>query len=254
LTRARRRLAALAAALAAAGLPSCVHERSKALAIVPEGALSGAPAPERPRGVYRSPAAVARGRGPAEPAGAAAPAPTAALASARGEPPSAPQGPAAAVPPGTDASGAAAAPPPAEPAAPRPVTGPYEGHRPVPAEVSLEQLARERFLNSPTVIEAEKATVHLPPAYLREATLTGLEVVEEGPGRRSATGSGVLVLRRLTIRASRITLVARDDGLPDLSVSARGGVAFRADLPGSVLEERDLKSLLIRNDRHTPLR
>jgi hypothetical protein len=94
----------------------------------------------------------------------------------------------------------------------------------------------------------------VPPALAREATLTGAQVVEEGPGRRVATGNAVLTLRRLTVRAARLTLVARDDGAPDVSLSARGRVSFHADLPASVIDERDLKSLLLRNDGYTPLR
>jgi hypothetical protein len=134
------------------------------------------------------------------------------------------------------------------------VAGPYAGHRPLEAGVSLEQALREKFLNALTTVEAEKATLYLPPALAAQARLTGANVVEEAPGRRVATGSAVLVLRRLTVRAARLTLVARDDGTPDVSLHARGRVTFHADLPASVIEERDLKSLILRNDGYTPLR
>jgi hypothetical protein len=207
----------LAATLLLAG---CVTERRKTLVLVPEGALG----PQGPAGPSRA---------------------------SRDRPP--PSAGAADVPPESrvpvpEAPAAATAAPPPSPA------GPYAGHRPLPAGTSVEQAQRERFLASPTTVVAERATLYLPAALAAEARLSGASVVEEAPGRRVATGDAVLVVRRLTVRAARVTLVARDDGTSDLALSARGRVAFHADLPASVIEERDLKTLLIRNDAFTPLR
>lgn len=215
--------------LAAALLAGCVSERHKALVMIPEGAFAprdegaGDPRPGLPD--ERAPRTEATSlAGMWVPPESRIPRP----------PDAAPEAPAQDVP--------------------REVAGPYAGHRPLADGVSLEQAMRERFLTSATRVEAEKATLHVPPALAREATLTGAQVVEEGPGRRVATGNAVLTLRRLTVRAARLTLVARDDGAPDVSLSARGRVSFHADLPASVIDERDLKSLLLRNDGYTPLR
>jgi hypothetical protein len=130
----------------------------------------------------------------------------------------------------------------------------YQGHRALPANVSLEERARTRFLESETTVVAREATVHLPERYAREASLRGAAVEEKDGGRRVAVGDAVLALRRLTVRAAAVTLVTRTDGKDDVQVSARGDVSFRSDQPASVLEEEGLRALFLRNDAHTPLR
>jgi hypothetical protein len=114
--------------------------------------------------------------------------------------------------------------------------------------------ARETFLSSDTEIAAGKATVHVPAALAAEATLTGGAVEDDGGGRRVATGAAVLRLRRLVVRAERVTLVERPPGEEDFQLSARQGVTFRSSQPKSVVSETDLKSLLLTNDSYVPLR
>lgn len=110
-------------------------------------------------------------------------------------------------------------------------------HRAIPAGESLEARAREKFLASATEVFAERATLYVPRAYEPEIVREGLTIV---------------TLRRLTVRASQLTVVVRD-GNPDIQLSARGGVSFRSDQPASILEESGLRSLLLKNDGYTPL-
>ena len=91
-------------------------------------------------------------------------------------------------------------------------------HRPLPPGASLERIAREKFLSAETEIRAEKVTLYVPAVYAAEASLTGATVVEEAPGRRTAVGGATLVLRRLTIRAERLTLVAKSDPASDVQL------------------------------------
>ena len=111
-------------------------------------------------------------------------------------------------------------------------------HRPLAGGRSLEQRAREVCLDCETLVEADKATLYVAPALAAEARLEGR----------------VLTLRRLTIRAQTLKLVARTDGRGDVSISARGSVRFRSDRPASIIDEEGLKSLLVTNDGYTPLR
>ena len=111
-------------------------------------------------------------------------------------------------------------------------------HRPIPAGESLEDRARTKFLSSTTEISADRATLYVPRAYAGEV---------------SRQGTTVATLRRLTVRASLLTVVVRDEN-PDLQLSARGSVSFRSDQPASVIEETGLRSLLLKNDGYTPLR
>jgi hypothetical protein len=111
---------------------------------------------------------------------------------------------------------------------------------------------REKYLASQTTIDAEQATVYLPAAFSPEAFLTGAAVAEESAGRRVATGDAVLVVRRLTVRARRLTLVVRSE--EDVQVTARGDVSFVTFQGSATLAERGLRSLLVRNDGYTPLR
>ena len=210
----------------AAALAGCVTERTKAEPVrIREGALAGA-VPAGSRGSGRGTASVVPVGKAVRPAvGAAAPA----------------AAPAASAPVGvvrTVAAGAAAPPAP----------------RPRPAGRSLGDVAREKFLSSATTIDAEKATVTLPPDLAAEARLEGTTVTSESPTRRVAAGVAVLTLRRLTVRARRLVLSTREDGASDVQVSARGNASLRSDQPASVLEESGLKALLLTNDGYMPLR
>ena len=131
---------------------------------------------------------------------------------------------------------------------------PPPAHRPLAAGRTLEEAARETFLESATTIDAEKATVTVPAAYAAEASLQGTVVKEEGPGRRVAEGVATLTLRRLTVRARRIVFVAREGAGGDVQITARGGVTLRSDQPASVIEETGLRSLILTNDGYVPLR
>ena len=152
------------------------------------------------------------------------------------------------VTPGLGSDGWDAASPPSAPAREVPVprgsaptvqvsTAP-KAHRALEQGLSLERRAQETCLRCETLVEADKVTLYVSPALAAEARV----------------GEHVLTLRRLTIRASTLRLVARTDGLDDLSLSARGHVRFRSDRPASILDEQDLKSLLVHNEGYTPLR
>jgi outer membrane murein-binding lipoprotein Lpp len=211
-----------AVVVAAMLLAGCVTERTKPGPVtVREGALAGAVPAASQRAERGSAAVVAAERAAERP-----PAPAAARAT-----------PAAVV--RTPPAGSAAAPP---------------AHRPLAAGRTLEDVARERFLEATTTIDAEKATITVPARYAAEATLSGTTTREDGPGRRVAEGVAVLSLRRLTVRARRIVLVARDDGGSDVQISARGNVVLKSDQPASVVEETGLRSLLLTNDGYVPLR
>jgi hypothetical protein len=201
-------------AVLALALASCVHERTKAYPVY--GAT-----PRREPASRSAPRAVVSSRAPVAEA-------------SRLPEPSAPPAPAPAFP-------APAA------AAPRPPRGD-------PARPAVPLAPRDVFLSSETEIAAGKATVHVPAALAAEAALTGGAVEDDGAGRRVATGGAVLRLRRLVVRAERLTVVVRPPGEDDFQVSARGGVSFRSEQPRSRLSETDLKSLLLTNDSFVPLR
>jgi hypothetical protein len=209
------------AAVVALALAGCVRERTKAGPVrIPEGALAGAVREGGRAGTRAQVVAVAK---PAAPAPAAAPAPVAAPAAVVRSPPAGDAAPAA--------------------------------HRPLAAGKTLEEVAREKFLSAATTIDAEKATVTVPAALAAEASLRGTTVREDGgPNRRVAEGVAVLTLRRLTVKARRIVLVARDDGKDDVQVSARGNASLESDQPASVVHESGLKALLLTNDGYVPLR
>ncbi len=115
------------------------------------------------------------------------------------------------------------------------------------------EVARERFLDHPTEIQAEQITLYAPPEILAEGRLTGANLSEAGPGRRVAVGEARLALRELTLRAQRITLRTRS-GSPDIQITARGGVEFVSRQRDQVLREQALKGLILTNDQLTPLR
>jgi hypothetical protein len=216
----------LAAALAMGG---CVTERTKPGPVrIPEGALSGAPPAASPgrRRVRPGIVPVERATRPADATAYAA---------------------AAAAPSQTSAPDAVVRSVPAAQAAP-------PAHRPLAAGRTLEDVAREKFLEATTNIDAEKATVTVPAGYAAEARLSGTTLKEDDPKRRIAEGVAVLTRRRLTIRARRIVLVARDDGSQDVQIAARGNVVLESDQPASVVKESGLRSLLLTNDGYLPLR
>jgi hypothetical protein len=122
-----------------------------------------------------------------------------------------------------------------------------------PPTKPLADVARERFLDHPTEIEADSVTLYAPPSLLAAARLTGASVTEPTPGRRQALGAARLELRELTLVAERITLRTQDSS-PDLRIAAKGSVRFVSRQRDQVLREQDLKSLLITNDQLTPLR
>lgn len=235
----------------------CVHRRDKQLVYVEEGALAPRDAAaHRPRALDRR-----RPRTPPPDADPAAAAALRTVAAARDDGVAAAEGP--------DAKGVRA---PGDAPGPAPSTRPPDGHAPGVADASdptpgpppppahralaegvrLEDVAREVLFACETTVVAEKATLYVPPRYAAEATLSGATVVDAGPGRRTAT-LGVLRLRRLEVRARTLSLVVRTDG-DDVSLTARGDVSFRAERPASVIDERGLKTLLVRNDGYTPLR
>lgn len=216
---------------------ACTVSRSRAVAVVPAGALArpdddGKP-PAGPRGARAGPRPARREarRGPTSGGTSLALGRTAAgavhpttLAATEGDP-----GPA-----GSSLDGPVASASPTVKRSLAPVA-----HERVSDVETLERRRRETFLDATTVVRADKATLFVPPRYLVEA-------VVEGPTR--------LTLRRLTVEGIDVRLVARTDGAEDISLSARGRVSFRADLAASVLEEEGLRTLLLRNDQHTPLR
>lgn len=207
----------LVASLALLAVAGCVHERSKSIGVVPEGALA------------RESAGSER-----------AFAPTAAPSRTRVPPPiRSPE-------PEPEAAAAVVAPRDGAPAPPA-------AHRAIPAGESLADRARDTFLSSTTDLAAERVTLYVPRALASEVSLEGTTVADDGPGRRVAAGAAVLRLRRLTVRAASLTVVVRDDN-PNLQASARGGVSLRSDQPASVVEESGLRSLILRNDGYTPLR
>ncbi|MDA1194771.1 MAG: hypothetical protein O2894_06265 [Planctomycetota bacterium] len=117
---------------------------------------------------------------------------------------------------------------------------------------TAERLARDHFLDYPTLIRARSITLHLPPDLLAEARLRGAAITPPGV-RRVATGAARLELRELTLEGERVTLALREDGLDDLQIVARGQVAFVADIRANILREEGLRGLLITNDRVAPL-
>jgi hypothetical protein len=126
--------------------------------------------------------------------------------------------------------------------------------RGVPAGRSLEQIARERHLDNPTLIRGAKLTFYCPPAYLAEVRLTGTEVDDPSPLRRVALGRARLVCRELTLEGDRIVLKKGKPGDLDVRITARGGVDFVTEQRGQVLRHENLRILVIKNDSLKPMR
>lgn len=225
------------ATLVVLGSSGCTVARNRAVAVVPAGALArpdgDGVAPKGPRGAKAEPRSTSREarRGPS-PGGTS-------LAVGRTGPPTAhpptstaTEGDPAPTGPSIDGPVAVASPTVKRSVAP-------VAHERVSDLETLERRRRETFLDAITFVRADKATVFVPPRYAAEA-------IVEGTTR--------LTLRRLTVEGLDVRLVLRTDGADDVSLSARGRVTFRADLAASVLEETGLRTLLLRNDQHVPLR
>jgi len=260
----RRGTAPLLASFAVLVFAGCVHEREKVVGIVPEGAL----APPQARGRETTESSWSRrafgrrgGRGAAvveedtETSRRAFGGGGASRADAEVFFTSA-----ASRPPHEFAPATATTVPVAESHSDRAVPGPAvvraaapPAHRPIAATTSLEEVAREKFLVATTTVAAQRATLYVPAAYAAEVSLAGATVTDDAPGRRTATGSGVATLRRLTVRAGQVTVVVRE-GNPDVQLTARGDVSLRSDQPASLLDEAGLRGLFLKNDGYTPLR
>lgn len=127
---------------------------------------------------------------------------------------------------------------------------------PAPGPRTPEQVAEEtrrHFLRHPTLVVAERVTLHCPPGLFGTAALTGVQVRDLAPGRREARGRARLVLGELTIEADRISLRRHEDGQADVQVLARGGAAIVSAVGDHVLRHEGLKSLLVTNDRVVPI-
>lgn len=119
---------------------------------------------------------------------------------------------------------------------------------------SPEQVAREHYLTNPTTIEAGRITLYVPPGYLPEVRLTGAKVEDLAANRRRATGNARLVVRELTLKADQITLRTLKADARDIRITARGEAGIITKVRDQVIREEGLRSLLISNDRLTPLR
>ena len=120
-----------------------------------------------------------------------------------------------------------------------------------PASKSAARLAREHFLDYPTTISAKSITLYCPRAYVGEVRLHGEERPRVGE-KRVVIGEASLTCRELTLRARRIAWIVRDD--PDIQIAARGSVQFVSKVGEQVVRENGIRSLLITNDKLTPLR
>lgn len=118
----------------------------------------------------------------------------------------------------------------------------------------LEDRARERFLDCPTEVHAERLTLILPAALAAEAHLTGARVEDVAPDERTAEGGARLMCRELTLVGERITLRLRPPGSGDVQITARGEVELVSTRRGRVLREVGLRSLVLTNDQMLPLR
>ena len=145
---------------------------------------------------------------------------------------------------------------PAEPALPVPTRratpGPRE--RGTPPAKTPEDLARERFLDHPTRIQAGTITFYCPRRFAAEVRMQGQEVTDPKPGRRIAVGDARLVCRELTLGAERVVLRIQDEPDAAVQVTARGDVSFVTDQRGQVLRHDHVRILVITNDGVTPLR
>lgn len=165
--------------------------------------------------------------------------------------------PAAALAGRASRSAPARQPPPAPPPTlevPQPRTaGPVTPAGGRPAK-PLADRARERFLDYPTEVHAQRLTLILPAALASEAQLTGARVSDPEPGQRTGEGGARLVCRELTLVGERITLRVRAPGSDDIQITARGEVEFVSTRRGQVLREVGLRSLVLTNDQMLPLR
>jgi hypothetical protein len=118
----------------------------------------------------------------------------------------------------------------------------------------VEAIAREKFLDHPTEVRGESLSLVLPARLAQEVRLTGASLEEPTPGRRVASGGARLTCRELTLVGERITVRTREAGSEDVQITARGGTALVSRQGDQVLREEGAKTLIITNDRVTPLR
>ncbi len=119
---------------------------------------------------------------------------------------------------------------------------------------TVEQLARDHFLDFPTRVVARRITFYCPSIYASEVRLTGDSVDRSRPRSHRADGNARLILRELTLEAERLTFKVRNPDDKDLQITARGNVQFASRVRQNVHREEGLKSLLITNDQTVPLR
>ncbi len=114
-------------------------------------------------------------------------------------------------------------------------------------------MRRERYLDHPTRLRAERIAFYCPAALAHEVRLTGEAVEQKKPTRRVATGRARLLCRELTLEARKITLNVRGED-PDVQITARGNVHFVTQQKAQMLREEGIRSLLITNEQVVPLR
>ena len=114
-------------------------------------------------------------------------------------------------------------------------------------------MKRERYLDHPTRLRAERIAFYCPASLAHEIQLTGEAVVQKKPTRRVATGRARLVCRELTLEARKITVNVRGED-PDLQITGRGNVHFVTQQKAQMLREEGIRSLLITNEQVIPLR
>jgi hypothetical protein len=123
-----------------------------------------------------------------------------------------------------------------------------------PPSKSAAGLARDRYVDHPTHVRAQRITFRCPANLAGEVRGTAERVVDEPGGRRRYLGRARVLCRELTLEADELILQVRGPDESDLQVTARGDVAFVSAHRDNVVEEKGLRSLLITNDRHIPLR
>ena len=135
---------------------------------------------------------------------------------------------------------------------PLPPTHTRDGQVVRPAK-SPEDRRRDRYLDHPTRIRAERIAFYCPAALAGEVQLRGESVETKQPTRRVAMGRASLLCRELTLEAEKITLNVRGED-PDVQITARGNVHFVTKQKAQVLREEGVRSLLVTNEQVVPLR
>lgn len=161
-------------------------------------------------------------------------------------------------------------PAPKSPRAPkaRPPAGPpslalLPRRRPLPAasrdggppgpQKSPDERRRDRYLDNPSRIKADRIAFYCPAALAREVQLTGASVETRSATRRIATGRARLLCRELTLEGEKISLTIRGED-PDVQITARGDVHFVTRQKVQTLREEGVRTLIITNEQIVPLR